>query len=135
MPQINMPPAPKMTASGMLKPRAMSPPPMKVVTGGPRGMGMSPMKSCMPPGGTLSPRGDLGALRQAEAKKAIPRNFKGLDSGTPNELKGMKPPRIMGGDAIVVGALKGGDRTVGGVVGGLHDKGDYQGITAGGKRR
>lgn len=111
--------------------------PMKVQTGGPRGSmlpGMG-MKSCMPPGGTLSPKGDLGALRQAEAKRAIPRNFKGLDSGTPNEFKGMTKPRIMGGDAIVVGSLKSGDRTVGGVVGGLHDKGDYQGITAGGKRR
>lgn len=132
MSQINMPPAPKMTASGVLKPRTGMPS-MKVQMGGPRGA-MLPgagMKSCMPPGGTLSPRGDLGALRQAESHRAIPRNFKGLDSGTPNQLKGMKPPRIMGGDMVVVGSIKGGDRTVGGVVGGLHDQADYQGRKAG----
>lgn len=45
--------------------------------------------SHMPKGGSLSPKGDLGALREAEGRKAIRRGFKnaGSNKGVSNRFK------------------------------------------------
>ena len=81
-----------------------------------------------------SPSGDLAAQREADAVKFYGRKIKNVKPGSPPPaFMPMNSPRLAQTDAQI-GSLPKGSNTVGGVVGGLNDKGSYQGIKAGGKR-
>ncbi len=81
-----------------------------------------------------SPSGDLAAQRDADGAKFFGRKIKSAGDGSPNSpFMPMNKVRLAQTDAQV-GSLPKGDNTVGGVVGGLSDKNDYQGRSAGGKR-
>lgn len=81
-----------------------------------------PMKT----GGKLqSPSGNLAEKSDRER----PNKFKRDGSIAPNPLN-MSKPRIMNSDTDVVGEARPGPNTIGGVVGGKYDKGDYSGVKA-----
>ena len=81
-----------------------------------------------------SPSGDLAAQRNADGAKFFGRKIKNAGDGSPSPaFMPMNSPRLAQTDASV-GSLPKGSNTTGGVVGGLNDKGSYQGIKAGGKR-
>lgn len=75
--------------------------------------------------------GDLRAQREASASKFFSNKIK-KDGETGFGNFSMGKPRLANTDAQI-GSLPSGPATTGGVVGGLKDKGSYQGIKAGGK--
>ena len=81
-----------------------------------------------------SPSGDLAAQRDADFSRFFGRKIKSAGDGSPNSpFVPLNKVRLAQTDAQI-GSLPKGDNTVGGVVGGLSDKSDYQGRPAGGKR-
>ncbi|HEX6827973.1 MAG TPA: hypothetical protein VF104_03230 [Burkholderiales bacterium] len=80
-----------------------------------------------------SPSGDLAAQRNADNEKFFDRKIKGAGDIPGPVFMPMNSPRLAQTDAQI-GSLPKGSNTTGGVVGGLNDKGSYQGIKAGGKR-
>ena len=81
-----------------------------------------------------SPSGNLGEKSDKARSQAFPNRFKKDGTIMPNPLN-MSKPRIMNSDTNVVGEKRPGPNTIGGVVGGLSDKGDYSGVKAGPRRR
>lgn len=82
-------------------------------------------------GGKLeSPSGNLAEKNDRER----PNKFKRDGSIAPNPLN-MSKPRLLRNDLKIAGDLKGGPNTIGGVVGGMYDQGDYSGVKAGKRRR
>jgi hypothetical protein len=78
-----------------------------------------------------SPSGDLAAQRDADGAKFFGRKIKNAGDGHPTPaFMPMNSPRLAQTDACC-GSLPKGANTVGGVVGGLNDKGSYQGVKAG----
>lgn len=78
-----------------------------------------------------SPAGDLGAQRNAEGEKFFGRKIKNAGTGNiTGPFVPMNKVQMAQTDAQI-GSLPKGSNTVGGVVGGLSDKGDYQGRKAG----
>jgi hypothetical protein len=75
--------------------------------------------------------GNLGAQREAEGAKFFDKKVKKAgDGGGGSPFSPMSKPRLAQTDAQI-GSLPSGGNTVGGVVGGLSDKGNYQGMKAG----
>jgi len=75
--------------------------------------------------------GNLGAQREAEGSKFFKREIKRAGQGPgPSPLTPMSKPQLAQTGACC-GSLPPGANTVGGVVGGLSDKGNYQGVKAG----
>lgn len=77
-----------------------------------------------------SPAGNLGAQRDAQFKKFFSREIKSAGEGSMAPFSPMNKVRLAQTDAVV-GTLPKGGNTVGGVVGGLNERSDYQGIKAG----
>lgn len=77
-----------------------------------------------------SPAGDLAAQKEAAGQKFFGRKIKNAGSAPSSGLTPMNPVRLAQ-TAAQIGSLPRGDNTVGGVVGGLSDKGPAQGRKAG----
>ena len=73
--------------------------------------------------------GDLGAKSAAQIRRAFPHNIKRIGEGNPNKLRKMTKCRLTNSDTQVIGSMSGPD-TIGGVVGGKHDKSGYSGLRA-----
>ena len=89
------------------------------------------VKSHMPKGAQLSPKGDIGKWSEQELHSAFKRPIKAMGPSTPNPLTKMGKPRLMCSDVSVYGKLPPGEDTTGGVVGGKYDKGSHSGVKAG----
>jgi hypothetical protein len=76
--------------------------------------------------------GNIAAMRNAEESKFFGRKIKAAGAADDSNLMPMGKVRLAQTDAQI-GSLPSGGNTVGGVVGGLSDKKDYQGRTAGGR--
>ena len=72
--------------------------------------------------------GNLGEQSEAQMRKAFKKGLGG--TMPPNPLTKMRKPRLASGKTDFLGSTK-GPYTVGGCVGGLADKKDYQGVKAG----
>lgn len=80
-----------------------------------------------------SPSGNLAAQRDAEGSKFFDRKIKKAGSGAASSpFSPMNKPRLAQTDAVI-GSLPSGANTAGGVIGGLSDKGSYQGMRSGTK--
>jgi hypothetical protein len=78
-----------------------------------------------------SPSGDLRAQNDADGAKFFGRKIKNAGSAYPGPVfMPMNSPRLAQ-TAAQVGSLPKGANTTGGVVGGLNDKGSYQGKPSG----
>ena len=75
-----------------------------------------------------TPRGNLAKLTEA----SLSRKLGGIKGGKVphNPLTKTNKPRLTNSDTQVVGSVSGPD-TMGGVIGGKHDKGSYSGVRAG----
>lgn len=72
-----------------------------------------------------SPSGDLAAQRDADGARFFGRKIKNAGDGSPSPVfMPMSKVRLAQTDAQI-GSLPSGSNTVGGVVGGLSDKGAY----------
>jgi len=77
-----------------------------------------------------SPSGDLRAQRDTEAARFFGRKIKNAGSDGESSFTPMNKVQLARTDAQI-GSLPSGGNTVGGCVGGLSDKGNYQGRKAG----